>query len=53
MELFRETNINFLRWKWWAIGASWALIFVGLIAIFVAEGAAVRDRLRGRHSRSP
>lgn len=38
MELFRETNINFLRWKWWAIGASWALIFVGLIAIFVQKG---------------
>jgi preprotein translocase subunit SecF len=38
MELFRETNINFLRWKWWAIGASWALIFIGLIAIFVQKG---------------
>ena len=38
MELFRETNINFLRWKWWAIGASWALIAVGLLAIFVQKG---------------
>ena len=38
MELFRETNINFLRWKWWAIGASWALILVGLLAIFVQKG---------------
>src|SRR6266498_2090788 len=38
MELFRQTNIDFLRWKWWAIGASWALILVGLIAIFVQKG---------------
>lgn len=38
MELFRETNINFLRWKWWAIGLSWALIVVGLLAIFVQKG---------------
>lgn len=38
MELFRETNINFLRWKWWAIGVSWALIIVGLLAIFVQKG---------------
>src|SRR5262249_50286195 len=28
----------FLRWKWWAIGASWALILVGLLAIFVQKG---------------
>ena len=38
MELFRQTNIDFLRWKWWAIGASWALIIVGLVAIFVQKG---------------
>ncbi len=38
MELFRQTNIDFLRWKWWAIGASWALILVGLVAIFVQKG---------------
>jgi len=36
MELFRQTNIDFLRWKWWAIGASWVLILVGLLAIFVS-----------------
>src|ERR1700693_1010700 len=35
MELFRQTNIDFLRWKWWAIGASWALILVGFLAIAV------------------
>src|SRR5262245_18011493 len=38
MELFRQTNIDFLRWKWWAIGASWALILVGLVSIFVQKG---------------
>jgi preprotein translocase subunit SecF len=38
MELFRQTNIDFLRWKWWAIGASWALILVGAFAIFVQKG---------------
>jgi len=38
MELFRQTHIDFLRWKWWAIGASWAMILVGLIAIFVQKG---------------
>ena len=38
MELFRQTHIDFLRWKWWAIGASWALILIGLLAIFVQKG---------------
>jgi preprotein translocase subunit SecF len=38
MELFRQTNIDFLRFKWWAIGASWALILLGVFAIFVQKG---------------
>ena len=38
MELFRQTNINFLRYKWWAIGASWLLIAVGMFAVFVQKG---------------
>ncbi len=38
MELFRQTNIDFLRWKWWAIGASWALIALGLLSIFLHGG---------------
>ena len=38
MELFRQTNIDFLRYKWWAIGASWALILLGLFAMFVQKG---------------
>ena len=38
MELFRQTNIDFLRYKWIAIGVSWALIAVGIFAIFVQKG---------------
>ena len=38
MELFRQTNIDFLRYKWWAILASWVLILVGFFAIFVQKG---------------
>jgi preprotein translocase subunit SecF len=38
MELFRQTNIDFLKYKWYAIGASWLLIGVGLFAIFVQKG---------------
>jgi preprotein translocase subunit SecF len=38
MELFRQTNINFLKYKWIAIGASWLLIAIGLFAIFVQKG---------------
>jgi preprotein translocase subunit SecF len=38
MELFRQTNIDFLKYKWYAIGASWLLIAVGLFAIFVQKG---------------
>ena len=38
MELFRQTNIDFLKYKWIAIGASWLLIAVGLFAIFVQKG---------------
>jgi preprotein translocase subunit SecF len=38
MELFRATNIDFLRYKWYAIGASWVLIAIGAFAIFVQKG---------------
>jgi preprotein translocase subunit SecF len=38
MEFFRQTNIDFLKYKWWAIGASWALIGLGLFAVFVQKG---------------
>ena len=38
MELFRETKIDFLKYKWIAIGASWLLIAIGVFAIFVQKG---------------
>ena len=38
MELFRATNFDFLKYKWYAIAASWALILVGAFAIFVQKG---------------
>ncbi len=38
MEFFRQTNIDFLKYKWWAIGASWALIAVGIFTVFIQKG---------------
>jgi preprotein translocase subunit SecF len=38
MELFRNTEIDFLRWKWVAIGTSWALILIGIISIIAHHG---------------
>jgi hypothetical protein len=35
MEFFRQTNIDFLKYKWRAIFASWALIALGVFAVFV------------------
>lgn len=38
MELFRATNFDFLKYKWYAIVASWLLIALGAFAIFVQKG---------------
>ena len=38
MEFFRQTNIDFLKYKWRAIFASWALIVLGVFAVFVQKG---------------
>jgi len=38
MEFFRQTNIDFLKYKWWAIGASWALILLGIFTVFIQKG---------------
>src|SRR4030095_4034215 len=38
MEFFRQTNIDFLKYKWWAIGASWLLIALGVFTVFVQKG---------------
>jgi preprotein translocase subunit SecF len=33
MHIFKNTNIDFLRWRWQAIGLSWAVILVGVFVI--------------------
>jgi preprotein translocase subunit SecF len=38
MELFRNTHIDFLRYKWICIGISWALIVAGFISIAAHHG---------------
>lgn len=37
MQIFRDTNFDFLRWRWWALAASWVVIIAGVAALF-AEG---------------
>jgi SecD/SecF fusion protein len=34
MSLFAQPNVDFLRIRWVALGASWALILVGLVAVY-------------------
>ncbi|HEX4229672.1 MAG TPA: protein translocase subunit SecF [Bryobacteraceae bacterium] len=38
MEIFKQTNFDFLRWKWPFIGLSLALTAVGLISLWVKGG---------------
>ena len=45
MEFFRQTNIDFLKYKWWAIGASWALIALGVFTVFVAAVTYIGARV--------
>ncbi|MEO5740398.1 MAG: protein translocase subunit SecF [Vicinamibacterales bacterium] len=33
MHIFKDTNYNFLRWRWWALGLSWAVVLAGLFVI--------------------
>ena len=33
MELFKQTNFDFLRWKWHFIGASLVLSVAGLVSL--------------------
>jgi preprotein translocase subunit SecF len=34
MHIFRHTNIDFLRWRWYAIGLSWLVIVAGIAVIW-------------------
>ncbi len=38
MEFFRQTSIDFLKYKWRAIFVSWAFIALGVFAVFVQKG---------------
>lgn len=33
MHIFKDTNYNFLRWRWPALGLSWAIVLAGLFVI--------------------
>jgi preprotein translocase subunit SecF len=33
MHIFKNTNYNFLRWRWWALGFSWAIVLAGVVVI--------------------
>jgi preprotein translocase subunit SecF len=33
MQIFKDTNYNFLRWRWYALGLSWAVVLAGLFVI--------------------
>jgi len=33
MHIFKDTNYNFLRWRWYALGLSWAVVLAGLFVI--------------------
>lgn len=34
MHIFKNTNIDFLRWRWHAVGLSWLIILAGAFVIF-------------------
>ena len=33
MHIFKNTNYNFLRWRWYAIGLSTAVVVAGVLVI--------------------
>jgi preprotein translocase subunit SecF len=33
MHIFKDTNYDFLRWRWQAIGLSWVIIIAGIVTI--------------------
>src|SRR5262245_21971456 len=34
MHIFKDTNYDFLRWRWHAIAASWIIIIAGIVTIY-------------------
>ena len=33
MHIFKDTNFDFLRWRWHAIIASWVIIIAGIVTL--------------------
>lgn len=33
MHIFKDTNYNFLRWRWYALGLSWAIVLGGVFVV--------------------
>ena len=33
MHIFKDTNYNFLRWRWYALGFSWAIVLAGAFVV--------------------
>jgi len=33
MHIFKDTNYNFLRWRWYALGLSWAVVLAGFFVV--------------------
>ena len=47
MELFKQTNFDFLRWKWHFIGASLVLSVAGLVSLAVNGGPKLGIEFKG------
>lgn len=46
MEIFRDINFDFLKWKWWAVGVSLALLLLSLVS-FGLKGIAYGIDFKG------
>src|ERR1019366_6005881 len=47
MELFKQTNFDFLRWKWHFIGASLVLSVAALVSLAVNGGPKLGIEFKG------
>jgi len=47
MELFKQTNFDFLRWKWHFIGASLVLSVAGLVSLALNNGPKLGIEFKG------
>ena len=52
MQIFKNPNFDFVRWRWHAIALSWLVILAG-VAVMLDQRAAARRRVLRRHDRHP